>query len=156
MRYYSIFIFLLSLNSFSSERIESIYKNISESTKIYLKPGLASVLELPQNILEVRVGNPSELKVLISTVSPKEITLYFKNSHSRSTNLIIRADRKMYVFDVIPSELKHQDYVKVSQSIGIVRNSSALQVLESSAIKPHELKTEITNKKLITSKKLGI
>jgi type IV secretory pathway VirB9-like protein len=137
-------------------RIESLHKNIGESSKIYIKPGLVTVLEMPQNIIEVRVGNPNDLKGVISQVSPKEITLFLKNSNAIPTNLILRSDRKMYVFDIIPSVSKHQDYIKVSSGIGRIlnQNSSVYKVLESSAIQPS--KPEHLNRKLEQSEKVSL
>ncbi len=152
-------IIMFQLNFLSSAnvpRIHSVYKNIGESSKIYIKPGLVTVLEMPQNIIEVRVGNPNDLKGVISQVSPKEITLYLKNSSAIPTNIILRSDRKMYVFDVIPSANKHQDYIKVSSGIGHIQNqnSSAYKVLESSAIQPS--KPELQNRKLEQSEKVSL
>ncbi|MFZ3231735.1 MAG: hypothetical protein WA160_16120 [Pseudobdellovibrio sp.] len=138
---------LLLVSAFAQiPRIESKYLNISESSKIFIKPGLISVLELPQNIIEVRIGNPNDLKAVISQVSPKEITLYFKNSNVSATNLIIRSERKVFVFDIIPSNSKHQDYIKVSGGYGIVNRSSAFHVLESSAITPKKAFPSQNNK----------
>ncbi len=132
------FLHILTSNpSFAAlPRIESKYLNISESSKIYIKPGLVSVLELPHNIIEVRIGNPNELKALISQVSAKELTLYFKNSHVSATNLIIKSDRKTFVFDIIPTSTKHQDYIKINGGFGTLNQSSAFKVLESSVINP--------------------
>ena len=131
-----LFSIFFSLAFADVNRIESKYLTISESSKIYLKPGLVSVLEFPHNILEVRIGNPSELKGIISQISPKEITLYFKNSQSQITNLIVRSDRKMYVFDVIPSNTRHQDYVKISGATGNLTHLNSLNLLESVSIRP--------------------
>ncbi len=153
------FSLLLQFNSlcFSEvPRIHSLNKNIGESSKIYIKPGLVTVLEMPQNIIEVRVGNPNDLKGVISQVSPKEITLYLKNSSAIPTNIILRSDRKMYVFDIIPSANKHQDYIKVSSGIGHVtnQNSSSYRLLESSVIQPSKI--EPLNRKLEQSEKVSL
>jgi hypothetical protein len=130
---------LLTVAWAQPHRLESKYVNIAESSQIYIKPGLINVLELPQNIIEVRIGNPNELKAIISQVSPRELTLYFKHSNVSATNLIVRSDRKTYVFDIIPSNSKHQDYVKVSGSFGILTRSSAFKVRESSVISPQKV-----------------
>ena len=150
-------LFIIGQSSYAQNRIESIHKNIGQSSKIYLKPGLVSVLEMPQNIIEVRIGNPNDLKGVISQVSPKEITLFFKTSNASATNLILRSDRKVYVFDVIPSQNKHQDYVKISSGIGIVQNmSGANTVLESSVINLEKLPPANQNKILELSEKVSL
>ena len=126
----------------TTPRIESRLQDLSKTSEIYLKPGLVSVLELPHNIIEVRVGNPNDLKVLISQVSAKEITLYFKNSHASPTNLIVRSDRKVYVFDVFPSSHRHQDYVKVTSGFGSPTQNSNLKLITSQSISPDKTKNE--------------
>ncbi|MBC7457828.1 MAG: hypothetical protein H7235_06090 [Bdellovibrionaceae bacterium] len=131
-----LFNLLLSICFAGTPRIESKYVSAGESSKIYLKPGLVSVLEFPYPILEVRIGNPAELKGAISQVSPKEITLYLKSSHSRITNLIVRSDKKLFIFDVIPSESQHQDYVRISGSLGSITVSAQLLKTESVSIAP--------------------
>ncbi len=112
---------------------------------------------MPQNIIEVRIGNPNDLKGVISQVSPKEITLFFKTSNVSATNLILRSDRKVYVFDIIPSQNKHQDYVKISSGTGIVQNTSgANTVLESSVINLEKSLPQNQNKKLEISEKVSL
>jgi type IV secretory pathway VirB9-like protein len=154
--YVFVQLFYFNSNIYALNRIESLNKNTGESSKIYIKPGLVTVLEMPQKIIEVRVGNPNYLKGVISQISPKEITLFLKNSNATPTNIILRSDRKMYVFDIIPSVSKHQDYIKVSSGIGHVlnQNSSAYKVLESSVIKPS--KPEHLNRKLEQSEKVSL
>ncbi|MBC7429998.1 MAG: hypothetical protein H7336_15395 [Bacteriovorax sp.] len=133
---------LVSVCFASTARIESKYVNIGESSKIYLRPGLITVLELPHPILEVRIGNPNDLKVVISGVSPRELTLYFKNSHANITNLIVKSDRKNYVFDVIPSSRTHQDYIKISGGIGSLNSSTPLIREDSRSISPEKVTNE--------------
>jgi hypothetical protein len=136
---------LISVAYALTARIESKYVNIGESSKIYLKPGLTSVLEFPYPILEVRIGNPNELKVIISQVSPRELTVYFKNSRSTATNLIVKSDRKNYVFDVIPSNSNHQDYIKINGGIGTLNQSTPLTIEDYKKITPESISTQKSN-----------
>lgn len=105
--------FIMSLAFAQTERLSQSHANLSKVQAITISPGLVSVLEFPQNIIEVRVGNPRALKVAISQVSPKELTLFLTSSNAGPSNLIVRADKKIYVFDVIPSKVNHQDYLKI-------------------------------------------
>lgn len=100
------------------ERISSSYQNLGQSRRIYLHSGLISVIEFPHAIIEVRVGNPKSFKALISTVSPRELTLYLARQNVEPTNLIVKSEKRFYVFDVIPSKNSHQDYIKISGSFG--------------------------------------
>lgn len=94
-------------------RISKINKSLNEVDRIYLAPGLVSVIEMPSPILEVRVGDPRSVRVMLSTVSPKEMTLSLGHSGASATNLIVRTDRRAFVFDLLPSKTNHQDLVKV-------------------------------------------
>lgn len=110
-----------SLSSASSQgvkRLSSIYKDLGKVEKIYLHAGLITVVEFPAPLLEVRLGNTKSIRVEISQVSPKELTLFLMKDGVSPTNLIVRSNQKIYVFDVIPSKVSHQDYIKISGGFG--------------------------------------
>ncbi len=107
-----------TLPSGAAERLSQMNKDLSISEKVYVAAGLVTLIEFPQGITEVRVGNPQALKILISSVSPKELTIYLTQNAVPPTNLIVRAERRVYVFDIIPSRNTHQDYVKVRSAFG--------------------------------------
>ena len=100
------------------DRLSLIHKDLSRSDQIYLSKGLASVIEFPKPIIEVRVGNPSILSPAISQVSPRELTLFLNSDTQGPTNIIVRADKRIYVFDIVPSHSNHQDFIKVSGGYG--------------------------------------
>lgn len=99
-------------------RLTTGNSDLSQVEKIYLSPGLVSLVEFPQNIIEVRVGNPKSVKALISQVSPKELTIYLTGGVSAPSNLIVRAEKRVFVFDIVPSRVNHQDYVKIRSTFG--------------------------------------
>lgn len=146
MLYFSLF---LSLAFAQTERISTVNHNLAKVDKIYIAAGLVSVLEFPQNIIEVRVGDVSSVKVAISQVSPKEMTVYLSSSASKATNLIVRAEKKIYVFDIIPSKSNHQDYVKIRGNFGSPSMTSAFTNEKSVRIEPVQKKS--ANYKLISS-----
>lgn len=128
---------LLSLVSFATpDRIQSFYHDLGKVQKVYLSPGLVSVIEFPKPIVEVRVGNAKSVKAIISQASPKELTLYFSNSQSVASNIIVRADRSVYVLDIVPSHSTHQDYLKVSGSFGGASVQSNAQLIQAESLKP--------------------
>lgn len=118
------FSLIMNLAFGQTERISTINHNLAKVDKIYVAAGLVSVLEFPQNIIEVRVGDVSSVKVAISQVSPKEMTVYLSSSASKATNIIVRAEKKIYVFDIIPNRSNHQDYVKIRGNFGSPKNNS--------------------------------
>lgn len=115
MLFYSL---LLPMAFAQTDRISTVSHNLANVDKIYVAAGLVSVLEFPQNIIEVRVGDLSSVKAIISQVSPKELTIYLSSTASKATNIIVRAEKKFYVFDIIPSTSNHQDYVKIRGTFG--------------------------------------
>ncbi|GEM_PF-3308057 len=107
------FSLLLPLAFADVPRLSISQSDLSQVSKIYLAPGLVSLVEFPQNIIEVRVGSPHLVKALISQVSPKELTLYLNGQAHFASNLIVRSEKRIFVFDVIPSKTNHQDYIKI-------------------------------------------
>lgn len=135
-----------------TERVSSINHNLSAVDKIYVTAGLASVVEFPKNIIEVRVGDSQSVKALISQVSPKELTVYLSSTASKASNLIVRADKKVYVFDIVPSTTNHQDYVKIKGSFGSPSFNSTYSNIHSVKIEPplkQEVKFQVISSKTI-------
>lgn len=133
---------LITLNTITSvvwadvKRISSVYKDLGQVQKIYLHAGLISVVEFPQSIIEVRLGNPKSIKAHISSVSTKELTLYLNQQSVEPTNLIVKSDKRVYVFDVIPSRGSHQDYIKISGSYGTPELSEARSPVSIQVLAP--------------------
>ena len=149
-------IILLSIAWASSDRISSIQKDLARAEKISLTPGLVSVLEFPQAITEVRVGHPGVLKALISSVSPRELTLSLSGASMAATNLIVRAERRIFVFDVVPSKASHQDYIRIRGGFGGPRFVSGDgSVLSSSVVSPAQSRREMVGT-VILQKRLGV
>lgn len=135
-----------------TERISSVNHNLSSVDKVYIAAGLASVVEFPKNIIEVRVGDNQSVKALISQVSPKELTIYLSSTASKASNLIVRADKKVYVFDIVPSTTNHQDYVKIKGSFGSPNYNGAYTKLQSGKIEPQsksEPRFHVNSKKVV-------
>lgn len=141
---------LISTAFAQTERVSSINHNLSSVDRIYVAAGLASVVEFPKNIIEVRVGDSQSVKALISQISPKELTLYLSSTASKASNLIVRADKKVYVFDIVPSTNNHQDYVKIKGSFGSPSYSGSSLQIQSGRIEP---KSKIKNEIQVTSSK---
>lgn len=135
-------------------RISSSNHNLSAVDKIYVSAGLVSVLEFPQNIIEVRVGDISSVKAIISQTSPKELTIYLSNSQAKASNLIVRSEKKVYVFDIVPSNNNHQDYVKIKGSLGSPNYSGSYNNFQTVKIDPN-LKTE-SKYKLVSEQKVTV
>lgn len=128
--------------------------DLSQTQKIFIAPGLVSLLEFPQNIIEVRVGDINSVKAIISQTSPKELTVYLANSKAKASNLIVRAEKKIYVFDVVPSSTNHQDYIKISGSFGSPNFSKAISNYKSVKIEPQSKKEKKIN--IVSDQKITV
>lgn len=131
MWFYSLLAFALAA---PPSRVSSIRKDLSQAEVIYMSEGLVSVVEFPVPILEVRNGNAAAIKAMISSVSPKELTLILHQS--KATNLLVRAGKRMYVFDIVPSKSTHQDYVKVSGAFSAPAYDTKNHPIESIELSP--------------------
>ena len=120
-------------------RIESKRIPTQLPTKIYLKYGLVSVVDFPKDIVEVRIGNPNIVKAIISNVSGKEITLYYKVASSAATNLIVKSGKDTYVLDILPSKTNHQDFVQIRGATSSSQNLNEVESVKLTADRPKKL-----------------
>ncbi len=127
---------LFSLAFAGIPRISIVTSDLSQVGEVYVAPGLVSLIEFPQNIVEVRVGDPRSVKVLISQVSPKELTVYLSSSASSPSNIIVRSERRVFVLDIVPSRKDHQDYIKIRGAFGSPSLNGPEKFLESVKIAP--------------------
>lgn len=123
----SAFVCQLALSSPSPEgsrlfpdRIQSMRFDKSKVERIYLAPGLGSIVLFPCTLQEVFVGRGEDLKVQISPNDKKTLFLNLKLNSSLPTNVIVKCEpeKSIFVFDVIPSKTRHQDLVEIRSSFG--------------------------------------
>lgn len=123
-------------------RISSIYKDLGKVEKVYLHAGLITLIEFPEPIIEVRLGNNKAIRVEVSQVSPKEITIYLLNQNVSPTNLIVRSNQRVYIFDIVPSNATHQDYVRV---LGGFSSPGFSGAIKTAPLKRPELRKKTLN-----------
>lgn len=101
-------------------RIQSLRFDQAKTQTIYLTPGLGSVVLFPCPLVEVFVGRSEEIKVQISPNDRKSLFLNLKKNASQPTNMICRCsdNRSIFVFDLVPSQNRHQDVVELRSSFG--------------------------------------
>lgn len=102
------------------DRIQSMRFDKSKVERIYLAPGLGSIVLFPCSLQEVFVGRGEDLKVQISPNDKKTLFLNLKLNSSLPTNVIVKCEpeKSIFVFDVIPSKTRHQDLVEIRSSFG--------------------------------------
>lgn len=113
-------IFSLPVLAQNPERITAIHFNKGKVERIYMAPGLATALTFPCDLDEATVGRDEDLKAKVSPTSKRHLSLFLATSVSLPTNLIVRCGDKqeLYVFDVVPSVINHQDVLRITGSYG--------------------------------------
>lgn len=103
-----------------TERIQATRFDRAAVKRIYLAPGLGSIVLFPCALVEVFIGRSEDLKAQISPNDKKTLFLNLKLNSSLPTNMIVKCegDRNVFVFDVIPSKNKHQDVVEIRSTFG--------------------------------------
>lgn len=102
------------------ERIQSLRFDIGQVQKMYLAPGLGSIVIFPCALQEVFVGRGEDLKAQISPNDKKTLFLNLKLNSSLPTNVIAKCypEKIIFVFDVIPNRDRHQDLFEIRSSFG--------------------------------------
>lgn len=125
----TIILYLLMLIIFAFKaNAESQVPRISVQTyhqgtvmKLYLSPGRSTVVDFPCQVTKASGGTGGDLHVTLATSIGNEVDLALDSSVSRSTSLIVRCKENVFVFDVIPSRVNHQNYIKIRQSRGAIK-----------------------------------
>ncbi len=147
-----ILLIFCALHSFyataSVKRISAKISDLSKVDRVFISPGLASVVIFPKPITEVKLGNPDLIKATISKTLPSEMTLLINKDLKSPTNIIVRCGSRNYVFDVFPTQNIHQDIVKVMASFGGPEfEDNQIKLIDSSEKTSNQMK----NKTLIDS-----
>ena len=119
----------------SVKRIQSAALDKGQVHRLYLSPGLASVITFPCDVDEAVVGREQDLKVQVSPTTKRQLTLHLSNWSALHTNLLVRCGDKRdpFVFDIIVSRTTHQDHFKVSSFFGSPEDESLqTSVIDSS------------------------
>lgn len=132
---------LLGCTSQAREAVSNEVFDLTKANRILVGPGRISILVFPEPVAEAKVGAPDRLKVVTSTTDPKELTIFWVQRGAYETNLIVRTVRRVFVFDIVPSLSRHQDFVRVRGAYS--GRLSPLRVLESQSLSPNTSKSAV-------------
>ena len=110
--------FLQTTSSSAVQRISSKRVDLGKVQQIRMIPGRSSIIDFPCHITKASSGPNGDVKVVLASSSVKEVDIWLRDGSSQTTNLTVRCGKKVFVFDVIPSRVTHQDYIKISSSYG--------------------------------------
>lgn len=128
----------LSVVSFAADihlprRISGQILDLGKVHTIYMVAGMATLVEIPTAVTGIRLGNPDAVQYYRPEKPENEVTLVLKDNLAKPTNLIIRSNKKKYVFDIVPSKEVHQDTIEVLGSYGGASiDTQGVELIESS------------------------
>ena len=99
-------------------RISSQVMDLGRAYPLYMAVGMATLVILPGPVTGIRTGNPESIQYFRPDKPENEVTLVLQNHKAQPTNLILRSGKKIYVFDVVPSQRVHQDVLEVLGDYG--------------------------------------
>ena len=99
-------------------RISAKMVDLGKVQKICMVAGMATLIEVPEEIEGIRLGNAGTLTYFKPENPKNEVTLVLKGSKVLPTNLILRTKKRKYVFDIVPSKRTHQDTIEIIGDYG--------------------------------------
>ncbi len=118
------------------KRISSKVMDLGKVTSIYMVQGMATIVEIPSAVTGIRIGNPDAVQYFKPEKPENEVTLVLKDNLAKPTNLIIRSNKRKFVFDIIPSKQTHQDTLEIVGAYGGAElEDSSAKLIDSSSNK---------------------
>lgn len=134
-------LFLSFLSVFANPRISSTYVDIGKPIKYYLYPGRSGLIDFPCSIISATPGPGKDVELKVGATNAKEVHIFLRTGASEPTNMIVRCQEAVFVFDIIPSTQKHQDYLQI---IGYFGSPNIQGVSEAKSIKFERKKSSET------------
>lgn len=153
--------FVVAFNSFAGvKRISETEMDRSRPNLIYMTPGRSTLLDFPCEISHAILGLTNDIKMTIGPDSKKTMSLWLSSDQSQPTNLTVKCDSEIYVFDIYPNSNNHQDYLNIIDSYDkrVQKNRKLISSSESARKKrPREKKKLISSSKSYNRvKKVGL
>ena len=141
MRYLIVlFLFLYSQASFSKiKRIDEKEIDLSKPFRIYMTSGRSTILEFPCEINHTVLGLEEEIKLKTGPDNKRTLALWLMSPSVQPTNLTVKCDEEYYVFDIIPNNHNHQDFIDIVDAYDS-RTHRELKLIASSKAKTREIK----------------
>lgn len=114
---YVILLFIGGISKSSAESVKFIFSNEKTLETVSLFPGRISLFNLPCSITKALTGSPNDIKVEVDKLNPKDTHVLLKKWKSEPSNLILKCNETVFLFNLIPSRNSHSDYVRVLRHI---------------------------------------
>lgn len=102
------------------KRIKSIAFNKAKVEKIYIAQGLSTLVTFNCDINEMISGNRQQVTLEGLQTNKKQMKITLAQGAAQPTNIFVKCGQKIdpYIFDIVPSRINHQDYLKINVSYG--------------------------------------
>ena len=109
-----ILLLAIQINAaFAIDRIDEVSVDLKKTFPIYIHPGRTTTIDLPCSISYAIPGPNGDVKAEIGPDKDSSLIIWLTSGASAPTNLTVRCEEKVIVFDIIPSRVNHQDYLKI-------------------------------------------
>ena len=120
--YALMFLLLFSgeLRAQNVKRIKSIAFNKAKVEKIFIAQGLSTLVTFNCDINEMISGNKQQVTLEGLQTNKKQMKITLAQGAAQPTNIFVKCGQKVdpYIFDIVPSRVNHQDYLKINVSYG--------------------------------------
>lgn len=125
-------VFFLARGSKAKEaRISEVSHDLSKTSTIKMTVGRSTVVDFPCEISHATLGLTDDIKIKVGPDSKKTMTIWLSGASSQPTNLSVKCEGEMYIFDILPSTRSHQDYIVITDSFDQRRRSHKKLVASS-------------------------
>lgn len=102
------------------KRIKSIAFNKAKVEKIFIAQGLSTLVTFNCDINEMISGNKQQVTLEGLMTNKKQMKITLAQGAAQPTNIFVKCGQKVdpYIFDIVPSRINHQDYLKINVSYG--------------------------------------
>ena len=154
-----IIILILSVSQKGFSRIKRIDEkeiDLAKPFRVYMTSGRSTILEFPCEINHTVLGLEEDINLKTGPDNKKTITLWLTSPSVQPTNLTVKCDEEYYVFDIIPNNNNHQDFINIVDTFDS-RTEKSLKLIASSdkvaksenKIRSEESEFEINEKDLM-------
>ena len=88
--------------------------DLSKPHRIFMTVGRTTMIDFPCEITPTIVGLTEDIKLTIGPDSKRTMSLWIGSEESQPTNMIVKCEGAVFVFDIIPNRENHQDYIDIT------------------------------------------
>ena len=95
------------------KRISDQEMDLTRVRLIYMTPGRSTLVDMPCDISHSIIGLDEDIKITIGPEKKSTMSIWMSSDRSQPTNLTVRCGGEVFVFDLYPNKVSHQDYINI-------------------------------------------